>query len=723
MKRIFSAAALLSLLVLFTHTNAFAQVTAITYQGRVTANGTNFTGTGQFKFAIVTTTNNTTATASAKSPVGGGIVGYTVTAGGSGYLTPPAVSVTGGGGSGATATATISGGVVTIIAAGAAGSGYTSQPTVTVGPPPVNYISYWSNDGTSSAGAEPVAAVSVGVTNGLFTVFLGDAALTNMLPIYASTFTQPNLQLRIWFNDGVHGFAALSPVQNLTPAPLAVYATLAGTASAVSGPVAAGQISGTVSYATSAGTASTVSGLVPAAQLSGTVASTNLPTSPGFSGTVTAGAFAGNGSEVTNVSAATLGGQPAGNFWQLAGNNVAVGQFIGSTNNQAMEIHVNGQRVVLFQPDFSGFSPNLINGWSGNAVLGFSTFGAVIAGGGSANIFLGGSNVVTQSLGTIGGGAGNVVQGPNGTIAGGYQNQVSGYAGTIAGGQQNTNKPSNATIAGGQGNTIFANGSESVISGGSGNQIDSSGATISGGSADSISSNAYNSSIVGGSQNIIQTGAAYSVIGGGFSNVISNQAQYAVIPGGSFNAVGGNNSFAAGQNAKAIHNGSFVWADNYGGPFSSSADNQASFRVQGGVRFTSGSGLGISTVAWTPGSASWSFTSDRNTKDHIQPVKPQDVLAKLSRVPIAEWNYIGFAQRHLGPMAQDFHAEFPLNENDKVLNDADLHGVALAAIQGLNEKMESGNRKAETQMEALKTENAELKARLKKLEQLVLEKK
>ena len=62
------------------------------------------------------------------------------------------------------------------------------------------------------------------VTNGLFTVVLGDTTLANMTAISASLFTQPNLQLRIWFNDGVNGFAALSPVQNLTPAPYAVFA-------------------------------------------------------------------------------------------------------------------------------------------------------------------------------------------------------------------------------------------------------------------------------------------------------------------------------------------------------------------------------------------------------------------------------------------------------------------------------------------------------------------
>ena len=65
--------------------SAFAQGTTFTYQGRVTDNGTDFTGAGQFQFALVTSTNfNHTATATANPPSGGFITGYAVTSGGSG---------------------------------------------------------------------------------------------------------------------------------------------------------------------------------------------------------------------------------------------------------------------------------------------------------------------------------------------------------------------------------------------------------------------------------------------------------------------------------------------------------------------------------------------------------------------------------------------------------------------------------------------------------------
>jgi hypothetical protein len=113
-----------------------------------------------------------------------------------------------------------------------------------------------------------------------------------------------------------------------------------------------------------------------------------------------------------------------------------------------------------------------------------------------------------------------------------------------------------------------------------------------------------------------------------------------------------------------------------------------SFRCQGGALFTSGSGAANQTVSWTPGSGSWTFSSDRNLKDRFQSVDALAILEKVSHLPIMEWSYKEYPERHIGAIAQDFHALFPLNANDKVLNDADLHGVALAAIKGLNQKLE-----------------------------------
>ncbi len=91
----------------------------------------------QFYQADAGFTTAATATAHgafATATIGGGAVtGFTVTDGGSGFATAPAVTITGGGGTGATATATVVGGVVTGIAVVTGGTGYTSAPTVTIG--------------------------------------------------------------------------------------------------------------------------------------------------------------------------------------------------------------------------------------------------------------------------------------------------------------------------------------------------------------------------------------------------------------------------------------------------------------------------------------------------------------------------------------------------------------------------------------------------------------
>src|SRR5437016_1908662 len=41
-------------------------------------------------------------------------------------------------------------------------------------------LTYWSNDGTSTTGNEPAAAVSLTVAKGLYAVILGDTTITNM---------------------------------------------------------------------------------------------------------------------------------------------------------------------------------------------------------------------------------------------------------------------------------------------------------------------------------------------------------------------------------------------------------------------------------------------------------------------------------------------------------------------------------------------------------------
>ncbi len=79
-------------------------------------------------------------------------------------------------------------------------------------------LTFWSNDGTSVAGSEPADAVSIGVGKGLYSVLLGDVALPNMAAIPAAAFSNADVRLRVWFDDGVNGSQLLTPDQRLAPA-------------------------------------------------------------------------------------------------------------------------------------------------------------------------------------------------------------------------------------------------------------------------------------------------------------------------------------------------------------------------------------------------------------------------------------------------------------------------------------------------------------------------
>ena len=76
--------------------------------------------------------------------------------------------------------------------------------------------SLWSNDGSSTGGSQPSLAVPVPVSSGSFTVLLGDTTLPNMtMAISPSVFTNADVRVRVWFNDGVNGFQRLTPDQRI----------------------------------------------------------------------------------------------------------------------------------------------------------------------------------------------------------------------------------------------------------------------------------------------------------------------------------------------------------------------------------------------------------------------------------------------------------------------------------------------------------------------------
>lgn len=93
-------------------------------------------------------------------------------------------------------------------------------------------------------------------------------------------------------------------------------------------------------------------------------------------------------------------------------------------------------------------------------------------------------------------------------------------------------------------------------------------------------------------------------------------------------------------------------------------------------------------------------SSSRTTKTDIASADGAMLLAKLEKLPIAEWRYKNGApdDRHVGPMAEDFYALFGLGADEEHISPKDLAGVALAAIQALNNE----NTSLRAEVDALK---------------------
>lgn len=114
------------------------------------------------------------ATATANTIVGF-VIGATITNGGSGYTSPPAVTITGAG-SGATATATLTNGVVTGITINNAGSGYTGAVTISIAPPVIPFrVDYTSGAITATYASAPTAGRTIAATYRYGTGGIADA--------------------------------------------------------------------------------------------------------------------------------------------------------------------------------------------------------------------------------------------------------------------------------------------------------------------------------------------------------------------------------------------------------------------------------------------------------------------------------------------------------------------------------------------------------------------
>lgn len=260
-------------------------------------------------------------------------------------------------------------------------------------------------------------------------------------------------------------------------------------------------------------------------------------------------------------------------------------------------------------------SPSIIGGYRENRVREGMVGGTISGGGNSPDHPDGGANFVTGNYGTVGGGKRNTTY-EIASVGGGDENVASGIYSAVGGGRHNTASAQRSTVGGGDYNE--ATGCSSTVGGGSGNDAIGTGSTVGGGGGYCSypgNSSGYrgntasgfmstvaggwrndatgdNASITGGSGNLASGEA--STVCGGYENEASGQ--YSTVGGGWRNTANGDYSFAAGHNARAIHIGAFVWADDRETAFQSTSPRQFLIRALGGVGINTNSPQGTLDV-------------------------------------------------------------------------------------------------------------------------------
>lgn len=417
-----------------------------------------------------------------------------------------------------------------------------------------------------------------------------------------------------------------------------------------------------------------------------------------------------------------------------------------------------------------GDAPQVSMGSSANVA---SAVGATIAGGGSSLTSGGSAcptcaNKASAAFATIGGGQGNVASGTHAGVSSGETNSASAAGAHVAGGKSNAASGTYAAIGGGEVNT--ARDQYATVGGGNQNDATGQNATIAGGYSGQASGNfamvpggldncaGGDNSFAAGRFAQVRTHAGAPVACSGTNS--SGDADgdegsfvWADVSGGYFVTTGPNQFLIRADGGVGINtappdgnveltiasdnagdfaslwlkqkaasnagvmltagdatgaNNSAFYIDHYNG---SALARRLALNADGSVYIRSNTTAANSGVTMAANGGSWSSLSDRNVKTAISTIDPGKILDRLLATPISTWSYIaqGEGIRHIGPMAQDFAAAFKVGEDDTHISTIDADGVALAAIQGLNAKLETENA-------ALRTELHQLLTRLERLE-------
>lgn len=198
-----------------------------------------------------------------------------------------------------------------------------------------------------------------------------------------------------------------------------------------------------------------------------------------------------------------------------------------------------------------------------------------------------------------------------------------------------------------------------------------------------------------------------------------NAAGPSALAAGLETGANGPTSVALGTNVQVPYQvpGSFVFGDDHPAAASRMIGDAHQFNVRASLTELYSNAAATTGVLTSLASPSWRSASDRRLKRHFRDLPGERVLERLARLPIREWNYITqeAAIRHLGPTAQDFQAAFWLGESPRQISTVDADGIALAALRAV----EARTQLIATAQRDRRREDAELRARLERLEHLV----
>lgn len=425
-----------------------------------------------------------------------------------------------------------------------------------------------------------------------------------------------------------------------------------------------------------------------------------------------------NNEVAPGVSGATIAGGGGTNWWgptspqRVSGEFSTIGGGIGNIVEAAVGVIAGGERGFIGSNAFNAFIGG--GAWntnfSGDATIGGGRNNLISGDAYSAFIGGGANNIVTNLYATVAGGAANLAGGANATVAGGFNNASSGNHATVGGGQENIASGSYSTVPGGVLNTAAQN---YTFAAGRRAKANHQGAFV---WADS-----QNADFASTAVNQFAVRAAGGIRLSGNVHLADDYRQLSLSGGNSLGYLYG--SFPALADGVHLAYNHYYNAAGSGQVFNTGG---ATSRLTVGYGFV---GLFIGGVNAAPitqrllanstgvtVNGTFNNSSDRNAKQDFAPVNPRQILDQVTQLPISHWRYKEDpGTRHIGPMAQDFHAAFKVGTDDKHIAPLDEAGVALAAIQGLNQKLEQ-------RLEQRETELTELKARLEKLEQLLNQK-